>query len=104
MRVCAENGCPQLTTTTRCPTHTRTHDQARGSRQTRGYDNTHVQLRARWAPQVATGTIHCWRCRELITPDEPWDLGHDDHNRAITRGPEHANRCNRAAAGRKSHT
>jgi hypothetical protein len=34
--------------------------------------------------------------------DEPWDLGHDDHDRSITRGPEHRDRCNRAAAGRSS--
>jgi hypothetical protein len=27
-------------------------------------------------------------------------LGHDDHDRSIYRGPEHAGRCNRAAAAR----
>jgi hypothetical protein len=67
----------------------------------RGYGVRHRKLRAHWAPIVATGTVRCWRCRRLIDPAEPWDLGHDDHDRRQYRGPEHI-RCNRATAGRRA--
>lgn len=64
----------------------------------RGYGYTvHQKLRQQWAPKVATGTVTCWRCGKLIGRTEPWDLGHDDHDRTRYRGPEHA-RCNRSAA------
>ena len=106
MRICAVPGCPTAYAdrNTHCPAHRRQADRARGTRQARGYDASHDKLRAQWAPRVATGTITCWRCGELITAPEPWDLGHDDTDRRKYRGPEHANRCNRSAAGRKSHT
>jgi hypothetical protein len=105
MRVCSQPGCPNLTPKPgRCPEHARAHEQQRGSRQARGYNSGHDQLRTNWAPQVAKGTVTCWRCGQRIQPGEPWDLGHDDHDRTITRGPEHAARCNRSAAGRASHT
>lgn len=87
----------------RCKTHRSAHEKRRGTRQQRGYDAGHDRLRAQWAPKVATGSVTCWRCGEPITPTEPWDLGHDDNDRRHYRGPEHANRCNRSAAGRKSH-
>ncbi len=103
MKVCSEPGCPAITHTSRCPIHTRAAERRRGPRQARGYDRNHDRLRAQWAPKVATGTVKCWRCGEHITPTEPWDLGHDDTDRTKYRGPEHANRCNRASAGRKSH-
>lgn len=94
--------CPRLIPagTRYCPTHAREYEAKRGTSTQRGYGPTHQALRARWAPQVATGTVRCWRCGELIRADEPWDLGHDDNDRSITRGPEHAARCNRSAAGR----
>ncbi|OOB91232.1 hypothetical protein B0T42_07315 [Rathayibacter sp. VKM Ac-2630] len=60
-------------------------------------------MRRDWSALVKTGTIRCWRCTELIGAAEAWDLGHDDLDRTITRGPEHAGRCNRAAGGRASH-
>lgn len=104
MRVCSEPGCPVLTRTgNRCTAHAREKERTRGTRQQRGYDAAHDRLRRDWAPKVATGTIRCWRCRDIIRADEAWDLGHDDHDRTKYRGPEHANRCNRSAAGRKSH-
>ena len=101
MKVCAEPGCPTLTKGTRCAEHTRAKDKARGTRQQRGYDAKHDAERKRWAPIVATGAVKCWRCQVLLEPDEPWDLGHDDHDRSIYRGPECV-RCNRATASRRT--
>lgn len=72
--------------------------RTRGSTTARGYGTTHQALRRQWAPRVATGTVTCWRCGKLINATEPWDLGHDDHDRTRYRGPEHAGRCNRSAA------
>jgi hypothetical protein len=76
----------------------------------RGYGWRHQKLRARWAPIVAAGGVHCARGEQclrrdqpggtLIVPGEPWDLGHDDLDRSIYTGPEHQ-RCNRATAGRR---
>lgn len=68
----------------------------------RGYGGAHKRLRKQLEPHVASGQATCWRCNQPIRADEPWDLGHDDNDRTRYRGPEHANRCNRAAAGRKA--
>jgi hypothetical protein len=104
MRVCSEPGCPTLIPKAgRCAEHARAHDKARGSRQQRGYGSQHTALRREWSPKVATGTIKCWRCGQYIRAGQPWDLGHDDTDRTKYQGPEHANQCNRAAAGRASH-
>lgn len=103
MRVCLEPNCPTLTNGRRCAIHAAATDQARGRRQARGYGREHTELRAKWAPLVATGLVQCWRCLLLIPANEPWDLGHDDEDRTKYRGPEHAYKCNRAAAGRRSH-
>jgi hypothetical protein len=104
VRVCSRPGCPNLIPSTGfCPHHARAAEKQRGRRQARGYTAEHDRLRRQWAPRVATGAVQCWRCHTYIDPTEPWDLGHDDDNRYITHGPEHANRCNRAAAGRASH-
>lgn len=106
MRVCAQPGCPELTTTRHCPAHTREVEEARGSRQQRGYDAAYDRARQRWAPHVAACTVHCHAdlCIEpsgrLILPHQPWDLGHDEQRRI--RGPEHA-RCNRSAGGKAAH-
>lgn len=59
----------------------------------------HQQLRKQLEPQVDTGLVQCWRCGVLITAGTPWDLGHDDDNPLLYRGPEHRD-CNRATAGR----
>lgn len=99
LRVCAEPGCPTLVNRTRCRRHERARDQARGSRQDRGYDRQHELERAAWAPIVASGSCRCRRCRELIGPDEPWDLGHPDTDCDRPKAPEHQ-RCNRATSGR----
>lgn len=52
-------------------------------------------------PRVARGAVRCWRCGELIGHTEPSDLEHDDHDRIIYQGHEHAGGCRRAA-GRKA--
>ena len=77
----------------------RTRDQGRGSSAQRGYGAAHRKLRSQYEPAVRAGMVTCWRCEQPITPDQSWDLGHDDHDRSRYRGPEHA-RCNRQTAGR----
>lgn len=100
MTVCRADGCPELVTRGRlCATHARELEANRGTPSARGYGTAHRRLRTRWAPRVAAGLVDCWRCGRRISPLEPWDLGHDDNNRATYRGPEHA-ACNRATRGR----
>jgi hypothetical protein len=82
------------------------------------YGPKHRAERAKWEPRVMAGKVKCWRCHRKIdpvadalelgiTPGETWDLGHDDDDAAIYRGPEHARRtakhpaCNRATTGRR---
>lgn len=69
----------------------------------RGYDAEHVRLREQWRPHVEAGEVECWRCLELIEPGDPWDLGHDDEDRSVYRGPEHraCNRGGRRAAAKR---
>lgn len=101
-RVCAEPGCPTLTDTTRCLDHTRDHDRARGTRQQRGYDAAHDATRRASVAKLAAGrTLTCWRCSQPITSADELHIGHDDHDRSITRGDEHR-ACNLKAAGRIS--
>lgn len=69
----------------------------RPSSYARGYDQSHREERARWAPKVDAGQVDCARCGERLEPGRPWDLGHNDERTAWT-GPEHTI-CNRRAAG-----
>jgi hypothetical protein len=64
------------------------------------YGGAHQAIRRALAPYVP-GT-RCWRCGHPILPGQPWDLGHDDDNPALYRGPEHA-RCSRQAGARKGN-
>lgn len=73
----------------------------RPSASARGYNSKHRRTREQWRERVEAGVVKCWRCRELIAPDEPWDLGHIDADEY--GGPEHAYRCNRSAAGKATH-
>lgn len=76
---------------------------ARATTTERGYGARHQRQRRRWQRRIDNGeTVLCWRpeCGKPILPGEPWDLGHDDHDRSITRGPEHQ-ACNRATSSRR---
>ncbi len=91
--------CPQLTTNRRgrCDHCQRQADRRRGTSTERGYDADHRRLREQLEPIVAAGQAICWRCGNRIQPGTPWDLGHSDTDRRVTRGPEHA-ACNRATS------
>lgn len=98
--------CPHLIPrgTRYCPTHARQYEQRRGSSTARGYDHAHRTRAEAYRAQVRAGhPIRCWRCGQLITNPDDLDLGHDDNDRSVTRGPEHARACNRAEAGRRAH-
>lgn len=92
MKVCAEPGCPELCDGTRCPSHTKVKDEARGTREQRGYGMAHKRLRKRWLPIVAKGQTQCARCLKRISPLEPWHLDHTD-DRSGYLGPSHV-ACN----------
>jgi hypothetical protein len=67
----------------------------------RGHGQAHRTRRRAIAPMVAAGMVRWARCGDLITPDEPWDLGHvDGTERTVHSGPEHR-RCNRATETHK---
>jgi hypothetical protein len=76
----------------------------RGTTVQRGYDNKHKRTRSSYELAVLQGRVTCWRCAEPILPTDEWDLGHDDNDRSITKGPEHANRCNRSTAAKRRNT
>lgn len=66
----------------------------------------HRRERKQWERRMRAGEqVVCWRCEEeqgvihLVDPDR-FDLGHDDHDRSITRGPE-CQAGNRATATRR---
>lgn len=84
LRVCPEPGCPALiergTTGGRCRTHARQIEQARGTRQQRGYDRDFDA--AKRDPTYLNAT-HCTRCGQPFTPDNPKTAG---HTRAIRDG------------------
>lgn len=104
-RPCLTSGCPALVQSGRCGPCARKHDAARGTRQQRGYDKAHDQLRADYQRRMNAGeTFTCWRCRltGVVTPIDPghWHLGHDDLDRTRYRGPE-CPPCNQATNGRE---
>jgi hypothetical protein len=96
-RVCPVPGCPTLTPGGRCKAHARPNATARG------YGTDHRKLREKWRPIVESGGVMCGRCKGHIVPGTPWDLGHVDGDPSRYNGPEHANECNRSAAGRAAH-
>jgi hypothetical protein len=63
----------------------------RGTTPQRGYGYRHRKLRERWQATIdREGGYTCWRHGDHIPPGNPdaWDLGHDDTDRTIYRGPE----------------
>jgi len=86
---------------TDCAEHRQAEAAARGGTTARGYGAAHQNSRAAWAPQVATGTVTCWRCQTLIKAGRPWVLGHRD-DRSLPSHPEHLH-CNQRAAGLSRH-
>ncbi len=95
LRVCPVAGCPALIPRghQHCPTH------RRGSAHQRGYDHTHRTTRADYQRRMNAGErFTCWRCGKPVDPRD-WQLGHDDVDRSVTRGPEHTSGCNLRAAG-----
>lgn len=76
--------------------------KATASTGTRGYGYRHRQLRKSIKPHVDAGEAVCWRCHHPIQPGQPWDLGHDDNDRSIWRGPEHV-ACNRGSAATRGN-
>ena len=44
--------------------------------QTPEYQRNARTLRKRWRPAHREGTLVCWRCRRLIAPSQPYDVGH----------------------------
>jgi hypothetical protein len=68
----------------------------------RGYGEPHRKLREQSKRKVDQGVVLCVRCGRLISPDEPWDLGHHDFDRRVHSGPEHVS-CNRSAGARPRH-
>lgn len=104
MRRCAGPSCPHLVPegTRYCPDHEAQYQAHRGTPRQRGYDTDYRKTRAAAARAIAAGNAVCWRCGQPIPPGTDWHLGHDDHDRSIIRGPEHAH-CNLTAAGHASH-
>lgn len=93
--------CPRLIPATaykgRCTDCARTYDQARGTRQERGYDAEHDRLRADYRRRIEAGeTLSCIRCGLPIT-----DKATPDHtsDRLGYLGPAHTT-CNLRAAGK----
>lgn len=99
LKRCLEPGCPTLTTTTRCPPHTRARDAARGTSTQRGYGKEHAALRAH-----LVATYHpadpCPRCHLPLGPDpDLLDLMHTEDRQGYL-GLGHAP-CNRDTARRR---
>jgi hypothetical protein len=81
-------------------------ERARGTRQQRGYDWRHEQLRKSWKPRVEAGLVDCQNpvclmpIRRILL-GQKWQLGHTADRKAW-RGPEHK-LCNESEGGRVSH-
>lgn len=103
-RRCAWPLCPQLIPagTRYCPTHAAAHQHTRGTTTQRGYGSSHQRLRQQWQQAINQGlTPTCPRCGQPITPNQQWDLGHNDKRNGYN-GPEHTH-CNRSAGANNSN-
>lgn len=63
------------------------------------YCRHHRALRSQLTLSVEAGVVDCWRCGKRIKPGSAWDLGHDDHDTTVYRGPE-CHGCNRSTRSR----
>jgi hypothetical protein len=64
--------------------------------------NGHRTIRKAYQQRMDEGKVYrCWRCRRVLDPNA-WDLGHDDNDPNLYRGPE-CRPCNRAAGARKGN-
>jgi hypothetical protein len=86
LKVCSCRGCPahsgncvNLCPKGRCSSCARLADQARGTRQQRGYDAQYDAARNR----AVASASHCCSCGERFTEDNPATGG---HRRAIRHG------------------
>ena len=95
-RVCLEPGCPTLVSGTRCSTHARERDRARGTRQQRGYDADYV--RQLGTPEFVQAT-RCAQCGEPFTLDNPKTGGHTVALRHDGRGSAVEPQCRRCNYG-----
>jgi hypothetical protein len=101
LRVCAEPGCPELSEGRRCPEHATQREQARGTRQQRGYGVSHYRRRDALKRRVESGLETCARCQLPILPGDEWALDHTDDREGYL-GPSHKI-CNDRAGGQAAH-
>lgn len=80
----------------------RTYTRGKAAPQAKRYGRAHQQERAKWKPIVEAGQANCWRCGRWLNPAQPWDLGHDDYDRNVYRGPE-CRPCNRGTAASRGN-
>lgn len=90
-RPCLDCGSP--TEHTRCTWCQTARQRQRNYMRRDIYNTGHRHLREAWASAVATGTVLCARCPELIHPGDTWHLDHLDDG---TEAPSHAH-CNTSA-------
>ena len=72
---------------------------SQGNTTQRGYGRQHQLKRAEYQKVVDAGAGECWRCGQPVNPGDPWQLGHDDHDRTQYRGIE-CIPCNESTGGR----
>lgn len=101
-RPCIEPGCPNLTNTTRCPTHARQHQQARdlqrGTAAERGYD--HDWRKARLDALERDGWVCVWCGQPANTVDHLVPLAHGGARLDPTNLAASCGRCNSARGGK----
>jgi hypothetical protein len=68
----------------------------------RGYDVHYRRRREDAKLVVESGDAVCARCGLPIAPSQKWDLGHDDLDRSIIRGPEHRLAADCPAGGNRA--
>lgn len=101
-RICPKTNCPKPADGRYCPEHNAAYEAERGTATARGYGSRHQKIRASLNVEVQRGNTACARCGELIRPDTPWALDHDDLDRSKYLGAAHVF-CNNSAGGKNAH-